>query len=368
MDVTDTPLESVIREKIGQQDAVSVAEFMELALMHPDYGYYMQRDPFGAQGDFTTSPEISQIFGEMIGAWLATMWQMLGQQEMVLVELGPGRGTLLTDALRATRHVQGFHESLVIVLMEASPKMRRFQRATLAGLHPRITWQYSLDELPDMPMLFVANEFFDALPIRQYVKTQEGLQERMVTIDPQTNELQFTVRPMGVQLVKGGTSAADAESDGQITESSPAGRQVAADLAHHLKRRGGTGLIIDYGYTGESRGNTLQAVKGHGFWPVLKEPGQADVTAHVAFDDLAAAFAEGGAHASPVVHQGDFLNTIGGQVRLEALLQEGDAKQREDLYRGYERLVSPQQMGELFKVMGVRGEAQPMMPGLSNQS
>ncbi len=359
-----SPLENMIRERVAERGGITVAEYMELALAHPEHGYYMTRDPFGEQGDFTTAPEVCQIFGELIGAWLAAMWQMLGQQEMVLVELGPGRGTLMTDALRATRHVQGFHESLVIVLVETSLQLRRFQRATLGGLHPRISWQPTLEGVPDMPMLFVANEFFDALPVRQYVKTSAGLQERMVVVDEDTGDLAFEVRPMGVQLVKGGSHREEANTDGLITESCPAGRQIADTLAQHLAQYGGAGLVIDYGYTGESRGNTLQAVRQHGFWPVLQAPGEADITAHVAFDELASCFEEQGVGTAPVKGQGEFLHTIGGGLRLETLLREGSREQGEALSSGYERLVSPQAMGELFKVLTVCSDANISMPGV----
>lgn len=361
-----SPLETIIREKINANGSITVADYMELALGHEKHGYYMCRDPFGEVGDFTTAPEISQVFGELMGAWLAAMWQQLGQKEMLLVELGPGRGTLLTDALRATRHVQGFHESLVITMVESSLQLRRFQQATLASAHPRISWQPNLDDLPDMPLLFVANEFFDALPIRQYIKNDAGLQERHVSIDQESDELQFITQAMGVQLVKGGTHTQDHDDD-VIVESCPVGRQIAAQLAAHLAEYGGAGLMVDYGYSGESRGNTLQAVKQHGFWPVLKSPGEADITAHVEFDMLAQSFAEVGCVASEVTQQGEFLNAIGGEMRLEALLTEADADQRESLYSGYERLIAPEQMGELFKVLGVCSDDTIPMPGLVSE-
>jgi NADH dehydrogenase [ubiquinone] 1 alpha subcomplex assembly factor 7 len=347
-----SPLETIIRAKIAARGAITVAEYMELALGHEDYGYYMTRDPFGEHGDFTTAPEISQIFGELLGAWLAATWQQLGAKEMVLLELGPGRGTLMTDALRATRHVAGFHESLVIVMVEISPALKRFQRATVGGLHPRITWQPNLEGLPDLPMLLIANEFFDALPIRQYVKMQGVLQERFVAIDPATDALTFVTQPMGMTLVKGGGYAPDNGEDAQIVESCPVGRQIMGNLAQHMTKYGGAGLVIDYGYTGASRGNTLQAVKQHGFWPMLKAVGEADITAHVAFDDLAAS-AKDHAVRSSVTTQGAFLSAIGGEVRLRGLLEHATPAQYETLITGYERLTAPAQMGELFKVIGL---------------
>ncbi len=361
----DCPLLPILHERIQAHGALTVADYMELALGHPQHGYYMARDPLGEHGDFVTAPEISQIFGELMGAWLAAMWQMLGEREMVLVELGGGRGTLMSDALRATRHVAGFHESLVITMVDSSPTLRRFQRAVLAGHHPRMVWQPNLENLPDLPLLFVANEFFDALPIRQYVKTPTGLQERFITLG-ENNALTFVTQATGLQLVKGGTHVIDESQDEQIIESSPASRQVVDQLGAHMAEYGGAGLVIDYGYTGNSRGNTLQAVRKHGFWPVLEQPGQADITAHVAFDALAETFNEHGVVTSPITPQGDFLQAIGGETRLDMLMQESNDEQGQTLYDGYERLVSPQQMGELFKVMGVCSDDDVTMPGLAH--
>jgi NADH dehydrogenase [ubiquinone] 1 alpha subcomplex assembly factor 7 len=358
-----SPLETIIRERIAARGALTVAEFMELALGHETYGYYMTRDPFGEQGDFTTAPEISQIFGEMVGTWLAAMWQMLGQRDMVLVELGPGRGTLMADALRATRHVAGFHESLVIVMVESSPLLRRYQRAMVGTHHPRMSWQQNIEELPELPILLIANEFFDALPIRQYVKTPQGLCERVVTIDEETGALAFKVQPMGIKLVKGGGHfAPDASSDGIIIESSPASRQIASQLASHMAEYGGAGLIIDYGYRGESRGNTLQAIKKHGFWSPLQAVGEADITAHVAFDDVASAFSDQQLQTH-ITTQGAFLQHVGGDVRLQILLDRADVKQRDALITGYNRLSDRGQMGELFKVLGVCSDNELTMAG-----
>ncbi len=356
-----SPLEKIIRERIKERGKISVMDYMDFALGHETYGYYMCRDPFGEHGDFTTAPEICQIFGELIGAWLATMWHQMGGREMQLVEFGPGRGTLMADALRATRHVQGFHDSLIITMVESSLNLRRFQQATLSSHHPRISWQPNLDNLPDMPTLFVANEFFDALPIRQFVKTAKGLRERFVQINPDTDELEFVTDDMGISLVKGGSH--NQVGDEVIVESCPAARQICAQLATHIHEYGGAGLIIDYGYTGESRGNTLQAVKQHGFWNPLHEPGMADITAHVAFDDLSDIFAEEDIATAPVTTQGEFLDGLGGEMRLEALMLEADAKQKEALYTGYQRLTETQQMGELFKVLGVCSDENVGMPG-----
>ncbi|TAE34503.1 MAG: class I SAM-dependent methyltransferase [Alphaproteobacteria bacterium] len=364
---TFSALEQIIRERIKARGAITVAEYMDMALGHEQYGYYMNRDPFGEHGDFTTAPEICQIFGELIGAWCAAVWQSLGSRPMMLMELGGGRGTLMTDLLRATRHVHGFHEALTIVMVDASPFLRRFQRAVLHGMHPRIRWQANIEALPDLPLLCIANEFFDALPIRQYAKTLTGLRERLVAIDPHTNELTFVMHDMGIKLVKGGGHSTETVHDSQIIESCPAMRHIATHLAHHMQRHGGAGLFIDYGYRGESRGNTLQAIKTHGFWPVLKSPGDADITAHVAFDDLAHTFEEAGLASTSITTQGAFLQSIGGVMRLGHLLAETHKEeQKKQLRTGFERLVSPQYMGELFKVLGVCSNGQFHLPGFAD--
>jgi NADH dehydrogenase [ubiquinone] 1 alpha subcomplex assembly factor 7 len=364
-----TPLEQLIRERIQSRGAITVADYMDMALGHAQYGYYMNRDPFGEHGDFTTAPEICQIFGEVIGAWCASVWQSLGKTPMVLVELGGGRGTLMTDMLRATKHVNGFHDAIDIVMVDSSPFLRRFQRAVLHGSHPRISWQSDIDRLPERPILCIANEFFDALPIRQYVRTLTGLRERLVAIDPETDALIFVTQEMGIKLVKGGGHSTETVHDSQIIESCPAMRHVATQLAHHIQRYGGAGLFIDYGYRGESRGNTLQAIKTHGFWPILQSPGEADITAHVAFDDVAHTFTEAGISSVHITTQGDFLQTIGGVMRLEHLLSTAkNEEQRVQLRTGFERLVSPQYMGELFKVLGICSNAQFHLPGFTDST
>lgn len=356
-----SPLETIIRQRISERGKITVMDYMDFALGHETYGYYMTRDPFGEHGDFTTAPEICQIFGELIGAWLATMWHQMGGGEMQLIEFGPGRGTLMADALRATRHVPDFHDALIITMVESSPNLRRFQQATLSSHHPRISWQPNLDNLPDMPTLFVANEFFDALPIRQFVKTADGLRERCVHINPDTDMLEFMVDDMGISLVKGGTH--HQQGDEVIVESCPAARQICAHMAEHIHEYGGAGIIIDYGYLGESRGNTLQAVKQHGFWNPLEQPGVADITAHVAFDDLSDVFSQADIATSPIATQGEFIESIGGEMRLEALMLEADAAQKEALYTGYQRITEASQMGELFKVLGVCSDDSINMPG-----
>jgi NADH dehydrogenase [ubiquinone] 1 alpha subcomplex assembly factor 7 len=347
-------------QRIRMHGALTVAEYMEQALGHPRYGYYMTRDPFGAKGDFITAPEISQIFGELIGAWASMLWAQIGSPRCVLVELGPGRGTLMRDALRATRRIQGFHESLCVSMVENSPVLRTMQQATLKDAHERIYWHTDMADLPELPIILIANEFFDALPIRQYIRTADGLKEKMVTVDDaHPDRLCFTIKHTGLRLVKGGAYS----DDGAVVETCPAARQWVHYLAAHMECFGGGALVIDYGYTGGSRGNSLQAVKNHGFYPVLQTPGEADITAHVDFDMLSSMAYEAGLAVHGVVSQGTFLKRLGADLRAEVLMRNATDAQRQDIMRGVQRLLMPEQMGELFKVVAMTADAQVIPAG-----
>lgn len=353
------PLTAIIREKIEAQGSISLADYMALALSHPEYGYYMTRDPFGTRGDFITSPEISQIFGEMVGLWCVQAWQACGGGPIGLVELGPGRGTLMADLLRATRGMLDFHEHITIHMVETSPTLAHAQYVRLRDLHPRIEWVDSIDELPPTRLLFIANEFFDALPIKQYVMTKEGMRERRVAWDVATDGFTFILSEPGLTLAKSGTVIAD----GTVIENSPASRQVMRSMAQQIVSLGGAALIIDYGYLGEAHHDTLQALKNHLFHPVLSNPGEADITAHVDFESLRIIAADAGAFVQGPVGQGEFLLRLGAQLRLEMLLKQATSQQRDGLISGLQRLISPQAMGELFKVMAVTGDAHHETPG-----
>lgn len=355
---------SILKEQIAASGPMTVADYMELALTHPEHGYYIKKDPFGQKGDFTTAPEISQIFGEMVGAWAAALWRQSDGARTAIVELGPGRGTLMTDFLRATAHVSGFHDAICIVLIEVSPLLKRFQRATIGQAHPRVTWQSSLDELPDMPAIFIANEFFDALPIRQYVKTSDGLREKLVDVNPDTGELTFTLKELGIRLVKGGKYSGDEI----VVESCHEGKAIAARLADHVKKYGGGGLIIDYGYSGGSRGNTLQAISSHGFHPVLKDPGDADITAHIDFDALKEVFKEKKVPVYGPIPQGKFIKKIGGEIRLERLLDGASEEQKRSLVSGFKRITEAEQMGDLFKAMSFYSDTTTIPAGFVDDS
>ncbi|QDP20568.1 class I SAM-dependent methyltransferase [Sphingomonas xanthus] len=294
--------------------------------------YYATRDPLGVGGDFTTAPEIHQMFGEMVGAALADVWTRIGKPvEAVYAELGPGRGTLAGDASRVLRRV-GFEGA--IHLVETSPALRERQAALL----PEAIFHDSLDSLPEVPLLLAANEFFDALPVRQFV----GDRERRV-------------------ILAGGTMAFD--RDGEIVETSPARAEVAEQLGRHLATHGGAALVIDYGYAGGERGDTLQAVRAHRHALVLDRPGEQDLTAHVDFKALAEAARKGGADASRIVSQGSWLETLGIGARAMALAAK-NPDDTQSIAEARRRLCDEEQMGRLFKVLALRAPDWPSVAGL----
>jgi SAM-dependent MidA family methyltransferase len=295
-----------------------------------DY-YYATRDPLGAQGDFTTAPEISQIFGELIGAALADLWKQSGSPaDAIYAELGPGRGTLARDALRVLR-AAGFAGE--VHLVETSPTLRAIQKESEPDAH----WHEALDTLPDKPMLLVANEFFDALPIRQHV----GAMERRVV------------------AAAGGLAF---DRDGEIVETSPAREEAAAALGRRLAATGGIALVIDYGHAKSAPGDTLQAVRGHQFAPVLANPGEQDLTAHVDFESVARSAADSGASVTPVVTQGEWLNRMGIGARAAALAT-ANPERAEELAAAVRRLAAKLEMGELFKVIALHSRDWPEPAG-----
>jgi len=346
-------LASRIAALIEAQGPMSVAQFMTLALLDPKEGYYATRDPLGASGDFTTAPEISQMFGEMVGLWLVQAWADQGAPKNPrLVELGPGRGTLMADILRTAAVAPEFLVDLEVVLIEASPVLQDIQAERLRGLGADISWQTQFDDsLGDRPLFLVANEFFDAMPVRQYVKTPRGWCERMVTLAP-TGELTFALAPVPVPPSVIPESRQGAP-EGGVYEDAPAATALMEDIAGIIATRGGAGLVIDYGY-GANAGfaETLQAVGGHAFAEVLAEPGGVDLSAHVDFAALAQAARRGGAHVSGPVTQGHFLASIGLTERAEQLMKANPASAA-DVLAAAERLIGADQMGTLFKALAL---------------
>jgi NADH dehydrogenase [ubiquinone] 1 alpha subcomplex assembly factor 7 len=327
-------LESVIKAHINTHGPMDISTFMGLALGHPTYGYYMTRDPLGAEGDFTTAPEISQLFGEMIGLCLADYWLRAGAPLFHLVEFGGGRGTLMADILRATKNVPGFHSKLKLHMVETSPVLRAKQNELLAVYNP--VFHDSADTLPqDAPLYMVANEFFDALPIRQAISTPKGWMERVVGLD--NDNLVFGLISMANPPTEAGT----------IFEWSPIRENVMQHLSERIKTQGGLLLAIDYGHdTQNPNGDTLQAVYKHQFCDVLAHIGHADITSHVDFYKLKTIAQKAGCFVLDSITQKDFLENLGILVRLQML----NAPQ---LDSGVKRLLDPAGMGSLFRVLAV---------------
>ena len=352
-----TALGRRIAQLIAAEGPISIAQFMTQALHDKEGGYYATRDPLGS--DFVTAPEVSQMFGELIGLWLAQTWHDQGKPKNPrLVELGPGRGTLLRDALRALKLMPEFHSALHVELIEASPVLRQVQQETLGDCGIDLHWSENFAPQGGRgPSFLVANEFFDALPIRQYVKSERGWCERMVTLDA-NGALAFALAPtpMPAALVPANR---DGASDGGVYEQSATGEALCEQIAHEIARDGGAALIIDYGYDTPGFGETLQAVAGHAFADVLIEPGASDLSAHVDFAALGEAARRGGASVYGPIEQGEFLTAIGIVERAEALSRNHLEIMRAQL----DRLVSADQMGTLFKALALLPSGAPTPPG-----
>ncbi len=351
-----TTLSAVLRRRIATTGPLTVAEYMAEALGHPRFGYYATRDPFGAAGDFVTAPEVSQMFGELLGLWCVDAWQRLGAPGPVaLVELGPGRGTLMADALRAARLVPGFLAAVRVQLVEPSPLLRRAQAAALkpAGLAVPPAWHTSLGEVPEGPLLVLANEVFDALPVRQFVRTESGWAERMVDWDEAAGRLRWVLAgPVGAAAALIPPDR-DTLPPGRVVEVCPAGLSLAAELGRRVASHGGAVLIVDYGYAAPGPGETLQAVRRHAFADPLADPGEADLTAHVDFAALAQSAREQGAAVHGPVAQGTLLQRLGIGQRAARLAAAAGTAEAEAVAAALHRLTAPEQMGTLFKALAI---------------
>ncbi|MCC6737063.1 MAG: SAM-dependent methyltransferase [Bauldia sp.] len=323
---------------------------MAACLGDPDHGYYTTREPFGQGGDFITSPEISQVFGELIGLWAVATWEAMGApSRFTLAELGPGRGTLMADALRAARIRPGFLAAATVALVEISPRLRVEQAEAIAPLGIEPVWHDRVDDLPDGPLIVVANEFLDALPVRQLVRTEGGWAERMVGRN-EKGELAFGLRPTDSP---GAGDAADALPVGTVMEVRPAATAIASALGARIAARGGAALFIDYGYAEPGAGDTLQALYRQLYDGALNHPGEADLTAHVDFAAIARAAAAAGAEAHPILTQGEFLGRLGIADRVRALAMGKPPAEQQAIGVAAHRLVHPDAMGSLFKVLAV---------------
>jgi NADH dehydrogenase [ubiquinone] 1 alpha subcomplex assembly factor 7 len=344
--------------RIRQAGPISVADYMDEVAAF----YYGSGDPFGAAGDFITAPEISQIFGELIGLWCAELWQRLGAPDPVLlVELGPGRGTLMADALRAAGVMPSFGRALRLHLVERSPVLREMQAEKLSAFAPQ--WHDSVATLPPGPMLLIANEFLDALPIRQFARQGGAWHERQIGRGADGESFAFVLAP---QPSPAGADLPPA-ADGTIAEQSPATSALAAAIGARLARQGGAALVIDYGYFPSAYGDTLQALRRHRRHDPLVDPGSADLTAHVDFAAFAAAARAGGAEILGPVTQGEFLTRLGLEARTAKLIEVAMPAQASSIRSGAERLIDPAQMGHLFKVLALGQKGAPPPSGFEGE-
>jgi NADH dehydrogenase [ubiquinone] 1 alpha subcomplex assembly factor 7 len=352
---------ALLQDLIRLEGPIGLDRYMALALGHPTHGYYMTRDPFGRAGDFTTAPEISQMFGEMLGLWAAEAWRQMGSPGTLrLVELGPGRGTLMADLLRAARTVPEFRAALDLHLVETSPVLRDAQAAALAQAGVPHRWHDRIDSVPDGPTLVLANEVFDALPVRHFVRTERGWCERLVGLGPD-GALAFGLSP----LPEAGLSLK--APVGAMLELGAEGLGVMRAIARRIAGQGGAALILDYGHAASGFGETLQALQAHRFADPLAAPGEADLTTHVDFAALARTARQEGAAAHGPVTQGAFLLGLGIAARA-AQLSASRPDQAGAIEAALQRLTGPGTpdqpgMGELFKVLAITAPGSPVPAG-----
>ncbi len=351
-----TPLARQLARRIVAAGPISIADYMAECLLDSEHGYYCTRDPFGTAGDFVTAPEISQMFGEMVGLALAQAWVDQGRPtRFTLAELGPGRGTLMADILRATRAVPGFTKAARVHLVEASANLRRVQQQTLAPV--KAIWCDSADDLPGAPLFVVANEFFDALPVRQFTRDPHGWRERQVgLLDDRLSFGLSAPAPIAALDHRLGDTRA-----GDIVETCAPARPVIQAISSHIATHGGAVLIVDYGGW-HSLGDTLQALRAHQPADPLATPGEADLTAHVDFEALAKAAKD--VTVSPMTRQGVFLERLGITARAQALAGRLSGTTLESHIAAHRRLTHPQELGSLFKILAVTPVGSPPLPGL----
>lgn len=360
-----TPLEERLIQLIKLKGPITVADYMADALGHPHDGYYMSQEAIGAAGDFTTSPEISQVFGELIGLWLVEVWRQMGSPKPFnLVELGPGRGVLMADILRAARLRPEFTQSAQVWLLEQSGRLRHEQQKRLRASGAKPLWADTLTDIPAAPSLIVANEFFDCLPIRQFKRTAEGWREVLVGLTSEEAKLDFVLSrtPPPVEY---GLPNASSCGEGEIFEKSFATEEFISELCSILKEQTGAALVIDYGHMRSGLGETLQSVRNHKYWPVLASPGLADITAHVDFEAMMRTSIDNGAAAHGPVTQGVFLERLGLTLRVEMLCKGKNQTNAENIRASATRISAPDQMGEIFKVMSITSPSLAPPPGFS---
>lgn len=351
------PLKEILLEQIATSGPITFADYMAQCLMHPEHGYYQQEQVFGQDGDFVTAPEISQMFGEMVGLWLADRWIKMGKPSPVhLIEFGPGRGTLMADILRAISPVEGFTDAAKIHFIETSKQLRALQKEKV----PNAKWHETAASLPEGPSLIVANEFFDALPIHQFEKHKGEWLERRINAEGENFTLVLTPPSPKLALIP---DELKESPEGSILEVCPAALSVTGDIAERISSQGGAALLIDYGYRKSAAGDTFQALKGHTFADPLAEPGKADITAHVAFDQLKKAAEEKGSKTIGPAAQGMFLMALGMGARAQQLSNAMDPIGQQRILSELKRLTASDEMGTLFKVLALQHPDLPEAPG-----
>ena len=348
-----SPLETELRRLISVAGPMPVWKFMSLCLSHPQHGYYVTQDPFGAGGDFTTAPEISQIFGELLGVWALAVWRMMDAPENVrLVELGPGRGTMMKDVLRALRVAPDFRRAISLHLVEVSPVLESVQRDILDSQDVPVLWHRTFADVPDGPLILLANEFVDALPVHQAVKQADGWHERVVGLDG-AGHFAFGIAPDRIPQFERVLPRHVREAPtGAIYEWRP--DSIAFDIARKVRGQGAA-LIIDYGHSESGVGDTLQAIGRHQYADALREPGRVDITAHVDFHAFGLAAESMGASVQGPLTQGEFLRRMGIELRAQGLKASASPQQATEIDSAVARLTQngPAGMGELFKVMAI---------------
>ncbi|MEJ2228485.1 MAG: SAM-dependent methyltransferase [Alphaproteobacteria bacterium] len=360
----ETSSENLVR-RLAEQGPMSVGEYMRWCLTGREDAYYRDGNPLGGAGDFVTAPEVSQIFGELISMWACAVWQSAGAPSpFTLAELGPGRGTLMQDAIRASRSVPEFHEAARVHLVETSATLRETQRQTLIhACTPE--WHEDISALPAVATLAIANEFFDALPVEQYVFSQGEWRRRVVALNDQ-GELAFAVggfAPPPMHLLPKAPPC-----EGDILEHHPDVIPIMNELGRRAKTAPLALVLADYGYERLDYGDTFQAVRHHGYASVFETPGEIDLSAHVSFTELRMAAEAAGLQVFGPMPQGDFLLALGLEQRLRQLLANADLseEQRATLFLGARRLADPFQMGSLFKVMAITSADVPPPPPFAN--
>ena len=327
----------IIQNTILSSGPISLADYMKVCLTHPEHGYYVRNKPIGSTGDFITSPEISQMFGELIGLWIVQIWlDHKKPANFSLIEFGPGNGTLMKDILRSTKMIKGFHDALHLILIEISPTLCEIQKKALGSF--RAHWQTEVGSFPKQPTVIIANEFFDSLPIRQFKRERDQWMEVMITIkDPSSqkyNKLSF-----------------------ELTQN------IINYISDHIQKNSGAALIIDYGKEGNI-GDTFQAVRQHKYSNPLKYPGLTDLTSYVDFNAIRNSAEKSGLIASKLTYQADFLKNLGIEQRAKILSQKLPHSQLCLHQAALKRLVHHDEMGHLFKVLGLRNPTSPPLIGL----